>query len=121
MQNRKTRLFSETLKIDLLTFSHLLMRDHSCVTRSRPELKQMGLNECIFSYSLKGEKYMNIALTGAEMVARWRNGEGQNNPAGPLFAAGEFAQADIVHATAKVTGCCLCTGSIQHTIHIECC
>lgn len=64
---------------------------------------------------------MNIALSGAELVAQWRNGGGQNNPAGPLFAAGEFAQADIVHATGKITGCCLCSGSIQNTIHIECC
>jgi Family of unknown function (DUF6229) len=60
---------------------------------------------------------MNITLSGAELVARWRNGEGQNNPAGPLFAAGEFAQADIVNAIGKDTSCCLCTGS--HTI--QCC
>ena len=54
---------------------------------------------------------MNNTLNGAEMVAQWRNGGGQNNPAGPLFAAGEFAQADIVNATVKSTNCCLCTGS----------
>jgi hypothetical protein len=59
---------------------------------------------------------MNNTLFGATLVEHWRNG-GQNNPAGPLFAAGEFAQADITNANAKMTGCCLCTGSAQG----ECC
>jgi hypothetical protein len=57
---------------------------------------------------------MNTTLHGAELVAQWRNGAEQNSPAGPLYAAGEFAQADIVNATALATNCCLCTGS--HTI-----
>lgn len=62
---------------------------------------------------------MNIALSGDELVARWRKGGGQNNPAGPLFAAGEFAEADIVNATAKWTtlGCSICTGSDT----LQCC
>lgn len=60
---------------------------------------------------------MNNIIFGTALVEHWRNGGGQNNPAGPLFAAGEFAQADIVNATAKVTGCCLCTGSATG----ECC
>lgn len=59
---------------------------------------------------------MNNTLHGMGLVEQWRNG-GQNSPAGPLFAAGEFAQADITNATGKMTGCCLCTGS--HTI--QCC
>jgi len=60
---------------------------------------------------------MNNTLYGTQLVEHWRNGGGQNNPAGPLFAAGEFAQADIVNAIGKSTNCCDCTGS--HTI--ECC
>jgi hypothetical protein len=57
---------------------------------------------------------MNLALTGAELVAQWRNGR-QNSPAGPLFAAGEFAEADIVNATAEITwGCSSCSGSFTH-------
>jgi hypothetical protein len=84
------------------------MRDHESCCNNRPTLK-------------KEKNSMNNTLHGAELVAQWRNGQGQGNPAGPLFAAGEFAQADIVHATAMATGCCLCTGSIQNTIHIECC
>jgi uncharacterized protein DUF6229 len=35
---------------------------------------------------------------GEELVARWRNGGEQNNPAGPLFVAGEFAEADITNS-----------------------
>jgi hypothetical protein len=38
---------------------------------------------------------MKDTLLAAELVARWRNGGEQDNPAGPLFAAGEFAEADI--------------------------
>ena len=58
-------------------------------------------------------------LNGAELVALWRNGEGQNNPAGPLFAAGEFAEAEIVWdcGTGGKTNCSACSGSI----HGECC
>jgi len=54
---------------------------------------------------------MNATLNGAELVARWRNGGGHNNPAGPLFASGEFAEADIVNATAEITRCSGCSGS----------
>jgi len=54
---------------------------------------------------------MHTQLNGAELVARWRDGS-QNSPAGPLFAAGEFAEADIVNATAEITfGCSGCSGS----------
>jgi len=60
---------------------------------------------------------MNLALTGAELVAQWRNGS-QNSPAGPLFAAGEFAEADIVNATAEFyTRYSPCSGSVTH----QCC
>ena len=55
---------------------------------------------------------MNDKLDAAELIAQWRNHENQNNPAGPLFAAGEFAEADIVNATAEFwTRCSSCTGS----------
>jgi Family of unknown function (DUF6229) len=53
---------------------------------------------------------MNNTLSGPELVARWRNGR-QDSPAGPLFAAGEFAEADIVNATAEITRCSGCSGS----------
>jgi hypothetical protein len=59
---------------------------------------------------------MNTTLFGAALVDDWRNGA-ESNPAGPLFAAGAFAQADIVNALALSTGCCLCTGSRT----IQCC
>ena len=54
---------------------------------------------------------MNHKLNSAELVAQWRNGRDQNSPAGPLFAAGEFAEADIVNATAEITRCSGCSGS----------
>ena len=55
---------------------------------------------------------MNDTLDGAELVAQWRNHGEQDNPAGPLFAAGEFAEADIVNATSEfITRCSGCSGS----------
>lgn len=60
---------------------------------------------------------MNDALDGAELVAQWRNHGEQDNPAGPLFAAGEFAEADIVNATSGYTCGTYCTGSV----HAQCC
>ena len=55
---------------------------------------------------------MNDTSDAAEMVAQWRNHE-QDNPAGPLFAAGEFAEADIVNASAEYLTCgTACSGSI---------
>ena len=59
---------------------------------------------------------MNPTLSGAELVARWRNGS-QNSPAGPLFASGEFAEADIVSATPTITCGTACSGSLTR----ECC
>jgi hypothetical protein len=54
---------------------------------------------------------MNDTLDAADLVAQWRNGE-QDNPAGPLFAAGEFAEADIVNASTEfITRCSGCSGS----------
>ena len=38
---------------------------------------------------------MKDTVMSEELVARWRNGGEQDNPAGPLFVAGEFAEADI--------------------------
>ena len=48
----------------------------------------------------------------AELVEQWRTLEEQDNPAGPLYAAGEFAEADIVNAASEfVTRCSGCSGS----------
>jgi hypothetical protein len=60
---------------------------------------------------------MNDTLDGAELVAQWRDHGNDDNPAGPLFAAGEFAEADIVNATSAVTCGTYCTGSIR----VQCC
>ena len=57
---------------------------------------------------------MNDLSDGAELVAQWRNQAEQDNPAGPLFAAGEFAEADIVNATPGITCGTACSGSVGH-------
>lgn len=57
---------------------------------------------------------MNGTLNGAALVAQWRNGG--NSPAGPLFAAGQFAEGDIVHAAFDWTYSS-CSGSSP----ISCC
>lgn len=56
---------------------------------------------------------MNNTSDAAELVAQWRNDE-QDNPAGPLFAAGEFAENDIVNPTPGFTCGTACSGSIGH-------
>jgi hypothetical protein len=61
---------------------------------------------------------MDNTSDSAELVAQWRAQGNQNNPAGPLFAAGEFAEADIVNATAEYWTCgTACSGSITR----QCC
>lgn len=58
---------------------------------------------------------MNDASKGVELVAEWRNNESRYNPAGPLYAAGEFAEADIVNAADEfITRCSSCSGSAGH-------
>jgi hypothetical protein len=60
------------------------------------------------------------------LADQWRNDAGYDNPAGPLFASGEFATADIVAASdmMTLTPACqtiacgtACSGSGTH----ECC
>jgi len=60
---------------------------------------------------------MNDTLDGAELVAQWRTQGEEDNPAGPLFAAGEFAETDIVNAAPGWTCGTYCTGSIR----VQCC
>ncbi|HEY2071611.1 MAG TPA: DUF6229 family protein [Rhizomicrobium sp.] len=49
------------------------------------------------------------------LAAQWRDGADIDNPAGPLFAGGEYAAADIVAAAEPTTlggvPCSACTGS----------
>jgi len=47
-----------------------------------------------------------------ELVASWRTGTGADNPAGPLYASGEHAEADIVGAAGPSFTCgTVCTYS----------
>jgi hypothetical protein len=47
------------------------------------------------------------------LVAQWRNSE-IDNPAGPLFIAGEYAEADISGESWTITAQCgtACSGSV---------
>jgi hypothetical protein len=62
---------------------------------------------------------MNNTVSGAAMVAQWRNSAELDNPAGPLFTGGEFAPTDIVWdcTGGGPTGCSQCSGSSPH----QCC
>ena len=61
---------------------------------------------------------MNDQSDAAELIEQWRDQGNQNNPAGPLYAAGEFAEADIVNATPEYWTCgTACSGSITR----QCC
>jgi hypothetical protein len=61
----------------------------------------------------QGEQAMNKSSNA--VVSEWRNNAEQGNPAGPLFASGQFAQADIVCETWNGSGQCgtACTQSID--------
>lgn len=62
---------------------------------------------------------MNDATQGSDLVDQWRNGADMDNPAGPLFVGGEFAEADIISDSSSITTRCgtACTGSLVY----ECC
>ena len=47
-------------------------------------------------------------MKNEELVARWRNGGEQNNPAGPLFVAGKFAEADITNGCGEPCNTTIC-------------
>ncbi len=56
--------------------------------------------------------------TAARTVEHWRISAGADNPAGPLFASGAFAESDIIEAETSYTGhVSICSAS--HTI--SCC
>ena len=56
------------------------------------------------------------SMVAEEIAAQWRDSAEEDNPAGPLYAGGEFAEADMVGGadlrtgdlcgTHTGTGCC---------------
>lgn len=53
-------------------------------------------------------------LDAEEIIARWREGLDLDewlNPAGPVFASGEFAEGDIVACNPPGSRCSSCTAS----------
>jgi hypothetical protein len=59
------------------------------------------------------------ATRAADLVRAWRTSAGADNPAGPLFAAGDYAEADIIVATWPISGRCGTGCSASATRH--CC
>ena len=61
---------------------------------------------------------MNKQNSQTGLVAQWRNTEIEN-PAGPLFISGEFAEADIIGESFFITEQCgtQCSGSVTR----QCC
>ncbi|MEY2564977.1 MAG: hypothetical protein QOH88_3170 [Verrucomicrobiota bacterium] len=61
---------------------------------------------------------MNKQNSQINLVAQWRNSE-MDNPAGPLFSSGEFAEAEIIGQSFVFTNQCgtACSGSATR----ECC
>lgn len=59
---------------------------------------------------------MKDTLMGEALVALWRDG-GQESPAGPLFASGAFAEADITITESCISCGTWCSGSITR----DCC
>ncbi|MGH6870402.1 MAG: DUF6229 family protein [Rhizomicrobium sp.] len=62
-----------------------------------------------------------MSKTNVNLASQWREEADLENPAGPLYAGGEFAAADIVSASEPTTlgghPCSLCTGSTP----VSCC
>ena len=46
---------------------------------------------------------MNMS-SAADVVSEWRNEAGEDNPAGPLYSHGIYAEADIVSEASDLTG-----------------
>jgi hypothetical protein len=49
--------------------------------------------------------------TAEEVIARWLSNPDGDSPAGPLYASGVFAEADIAAPEERSTRCSLCTAS----------
>jgi hypothetical protein len=49
------------------------------------------------------------------LIAQWRNEANDGHPAGPLFAGGEFAEADIIGDVGIITKQCGSDCSGSHT------
>ena len=54
-----------------------------------------------------------------QLVAAWRSGAGPDNPAGPLFTGGQYAQADLTQRTGIGTKRCGTACTYSRTLY--CC
>jgi len=62
---------------------------------------------------------MNDSTEGTALVRQWRENPDIDNPAGPLFIGGQFAQSDIVSATQAMTTTYPCT--LGTRVNDNCC
>lgn len=46
-----------------------------------------------------------------ELIDRWRTDAGDDNPAGPLFSSGPYAESELVEVLDATTRCSSCTAS----------
>lgn len=62
----------------------------------------------------------NVSNDDAEaLVSQWRTAANEDNPAGPLFAGGEYVEADIIGDILNITGQCG-TGCSASRTHLCC-
>jgi hypothetical protein len=52
---------------------------------------------------------------GQDLAAMWRSSAGPDNPAGPLYTGGQYAQADLTQRTGTGTGHCGTACSYSYT------
>jgi hypothetical protein len=67
---------------------------------------------------IRKEKHMahGAVLDAEDIVTRWLEGidlPGMENPAGPVFASGEFAEGDIVACDPPGSRCSSCSASAR--------
>lgn len=51
-----------------------------------------------------------------ELIAKWRTDADEDNPAGPLFASGDFSESDIAGVATLICGT-VCSASLTR----QCC
>jgi hypothetical protein len=65
-----------------------------------------------------------LLASAEQTIARWRTDAGDDNPAGPLYIAGEFAESDMMAedlAFSPIPHCPICTVDSSSKIGQCCC
>ena len=59
-------------------------------------------------------------MSNTQRIENWRDTADLDNPAGPLFASGEYAEADIVGRSAAAETLICGTACTGHSTHVCC-